>query len=651
MSRLFTSWRLLAAALGVAMVGVGVLAVQLQQQDRERALAAVVAEAAIINELLVEVELPVDAARMSALPASTVARIDQGVSYLQEDGRIVGLQLFAPDGRLLYSDTEDADPLSDDETALLGKVLAGEPQVEFEHDAGRALPTATVLSEPSGADHRPSGLVSEILLPQAQVAEELAATSQRLFVTAGALLISLFAAVLGGRRRLKRREHEALHDSLTGLGNRAMLLQADRALTGRGRSSDAGSALLLLDLDGFKDVNDTLGHAVGDRLLVEVAHALRASMRSGDLATRLGGDEFAVLLRHVTDPETATQRAREVASRLERPFAVDGVTLEVGVSIGVALRPWHGDDIGTLLQRADVAMYRAKREGSGVRLYEPADQPGDDIRLELLAELRGAIERGELRLHFQPKIALRTGRTIGFEALVRWQHPERGLLLPAAFLPAAERTALMRPLTDWVLREAIRSCAGWRAAGWDVDVAVNVSPSTLLDEDFPTLVTGLLAAEALPGHALELEITETAAMVDPQRTADTLLRLQAMGVRVSIDDFGAGYTSLSYLKNLPISALKVDRGFVTNLLTDRADEAVTRTVVQLAHDLGLLVVAEGVETAEVQQRLVELGCDEAQGYVIARPMEPSSVLDWLADASRTTAPVVGGRSAPAALPG
>jgi diguanylate cyclase (GGDEF)-like protein len=647
--RLFTSWRSLAVGLSLAVVGVGALAVNYQEHETERTLDHVVVDASIINELLVELELPEDVAGMDTLPDSVKMRIDQGVEHLQAGGRLVGLQLWTRDGRLLYSDSEDPDPLSAEQVALLGKVLAGEPQVEFEHETGRP-PTATILSEPDGGNHLPSGLVSEILLPQDAVTAQLESASTRLYAVTGLLLVALAALAVGARRRLVRREHDALHDPLTGLGNRALLALEARTLPGRSRGTEVPTALLLLDLDGFKEVNDSLGHAVGDRLLVVVAGALSGSVRAGDVVTRLGGDEFAVLLRDVPDHRAAMHRAKEILERVERPFAVDGVTLEVGVSAGMAVHPDHGGDLATLLRRADIAMYRAKREGGGIRVHDEVADARDDGQLALLAELRGAIDAGDLRLHFQPKVELRTGRTMGFEALVRWQHPQRGLLAPGAFLPAAERTALMRPLTDWVLREAVRCCAGWRAEGWDIDVAVNVAPATLLDPDFPARVTELLAAEALPGHALELEITETAAMVDPQRTADTLRRLQAMGVRVSIDDFGAGFTSLSHLKTLPVSALKIDRGFVTHLLENSADEAVTRTVVQLAHDLGLTVVAEGVETEEVRRRLMELGCDEAQGYLIARPMDPAAVRGWLAAPPASTGQPAGAAVVPVPRP-
>jgi diguanylate cyclase (GGDEF)-like protein len=629
---LLTSWRALASVFTFAAVGLALLAGSLERQQEDRTLREVVAEAELISELLIEVELA-DHEDQTVLPSGATDRIDAGVGHLAARARLVGLQLWHPDGDLLYSDTEDADPLTADERAHLQAVLAGRPQVEFEQDEGR-VPTATVLTQPQGTDGEPSGLVAEVLLPQDRVVAGLEAAARNLYLGAAALLAGTVLLVVVTRLRLLRREYEAMHDPLTGLGNRALLAKEAGAL-GAGRRSRSGgvgphTALLLLDLDGFKDVNDTLGHGVGDMLLVEVARALRSAVRPSDVVTRLGGDEFAVLLRDLPSAQAAVLVARSIADTLQRPFTVDRVNLEVGVSIGVAVHPEQGDNLATLLRRADVAMYQAKREGDDVRLYDAEGDPHDESQLDLLSQLRSAISTDQLRLHFQPKVALRAGRTVGFEALVRWDHPQRGLLPPADFLPLAERTALMRPLTDWVLREAIRQCADWRAQGWDVDVAVNIAPATLVDAELPTKITTLLAEAGLSGEALELEITETAVMVDPQRASDALRRLQAIGVGVSIDDFGAGYTALSYLKLLPVRRLKIDRGFVTHLLDDDKDEAVTRAVIQLGHDLGLTVVAEGVETAGVRQRLLELGCDEAQGYLMARPMESSAVLDWLA---------------------
>ena len=642
--RVLTSWRALALLLVLAVAGLAVTATVLERRQEDSALTQVVAQAQLITHVLIEVELDREGGRWVLAPGAE-ENIDRGVEYLVGRGRLIGLQLWTPEGALLYSDADVADPLSAEELSHLGEVFTGAPQVDFEFDDGRVRPTATVLVQPRDIGGRPSGLVAEVLLPQDDLVTRLDTATRNLYLGFGLLLAAVVVSGVVVRRRLLRREHEARHDPLTGLGNRTLLRQEAAVVLGPPRRSRATSgqvtALLLLDLDGFKTVNDTLGHAVGDQLLVKVAGALREAVRSTDVVTRLGGDEFAVLLRDLWSAEGAEVVADDVARALQRPFTVGEATLEVGASVGLALSPDHGVTLADLLRRADVAMYQAKREGGGVRRYDPATDPHDQDQLDLLAQLRAAIDTDQLRLHYQPTVALRTGRTVRLEALLRWQHPERGLLAPAAFLPQSERTALMRPLTDWVLREAVRRCAGWRAAGWDVAVAVNVTPGTLLEADFTTRLTDLLAAEGLPGSALEIEVTETAMTVDAERAAATLRALRVMGVGVAVDDFGAGYTSLWLLKTLPVDRLKVDRGFVTHLLDSPADEAVTRSVVQLGHDLGLVVVAEGVETAEVRQRLVELGCDEAQGHLFARPMEPDAVLPWLAGSAVAPGAVTG----------
>jgi diguanylate cyclase (GGDEF)-like protein len=634
--RIVTSWRALAALLVVAVTGLALMATVLNRRQEDAALERVVDRAQFISEMLVEAELTRGSQRPALSPANK-DHIDRGVANLVRSDRLIGLQLWTEKMQLLYSDTPLPDPLSDEEMALVAEVLSGSPQVEFQLDDGRTMPTATVLVQPRDATGRPSGLIAEVLLPRDDLVARLNAATRNLYIGTGLVLAVVIALAVVTRRRLLRREHESQHDPLTGLGNRTLLqLEAAGVLQPARRSRAAPgpfTGLLLLDLDGFKSVNDTLGHAVGDQLLVQVARALRDAVRPTDVVVRLGGDEFAVLVSDLRSAEAAESVARTVAGALQRPFTVGQVTLEVGASVGVALAPDHGVTLVDLLRRADVAMYQAKRNGGGVRRYDPATDLHDHDQLHLLAQLRSAIDEDQLRLHFQPTVALRTGRTARFEALLRWQHPERGLLSPAAFVPQAERTVLMRPLTDWVLREAIRRCAGWRAAGWDVAVAVNIAPGTLLDPGFPSRLTGLLAAEGLPGSALEVEVTETAVTVDPKRAADTMRQLRVMGVDVAVDDFGAGYTSLWLLKTLPVSRLKIDRGFVTDLLHSPADEAVTRSVVQLGHDLGLVVVAEGVETAEVRRRLVELGCDEAQGYLMARPLEPDAVLPWLTAAT------------------
>lgn len=354
-------------------------------------------------------------------------------------------------------------------------------------------------------------------------------------------------------------------------------------------------------------------------------------MRLDDLVIRLGGDEFAVLLTDLRDAGSAQKRAEELLSHLqEASFTVDGVDLVVDASIGVALAPQHGTTVADLLQRADVAMYQAKRADRGTSVYDASTDDHTVTQLGMGTELRRALENSEFVLHYQPKLALTDGRITSVEALVRWQHPTRGLLPPGEFLPALERSGLIQPLTRWVLREAVWQAASWRRAGMPLPVAVNINPRSLLEDDLPARVLAILLAAELPAGFLELEITETAVMTDPKRAASVLAQLKAGGIKVSIDDFGAGYTSLAHLRTLPISALKIDRSLISHMLERDEDHAVTEALIDLAHKLGLSVIAEGIETDAVLDRLTLLGCDEAQGYLISRPVPAAALEGWIA---------------------
>jgi predicted signal transduction protein with EAL and GGDEF domain len=395
-----------------------------------------------------------------------------------------------------------------------------------------------------------------------------------------------------------------------------------------------------------------MGHANGDLLLQLVGPRLRAVLRARDTIARMGGDEFAVLL-----PGTGIAGSRQVAQSLhdalEEPFALKGVTIASEASVGIALHPEHGADAETLLQRADVAMYLAKEERSGHAVYAPERDPYDPNRLALAGELRRAISEDELVLHYQPKIDLRTNEVFGVEALVRWCHPIRGLLAPMEFVPLAEHTGLMRPLTLWVLDRAIGQCRAWREEGLELRVAVNLAVPSLLDVQLASDVAGLLAKHAVPAHLLELEITESSIMTDPQRAIAKLEELSAMGVRLAIDDFGTGYSSLSYLKSLPVDELKIDKSFVMNMQASADDGVIVRSTIDLGRNLGLAVVAEGVETEEAFTQLQDLGCDEAQGFLMSRPVPAEDLTAWLAD--RTVQAPVGppekiGRGADRHLP-
>ncbi len=386
-------------------------------------------------------------------------------------------------------------------------------------------------------------------------------------------------------------------------------------------------ALLLLDLDRFKEVNDTFGHPRGDELLAEVAARLRAAAREEDTVARLGGDEFAVLL-----PGGAEVNARAVAgairAALEAPIAVDGQPVQVGASIGVAQASAHGDDGATLLRRADVAMYAAKRAQSGVAVYDPAQDQHSLERLALVAELRHALAHDGLVLHYQPKADLASGHMCGVEALARWWRPERGFIPPDHFIPLAEATGLMAPLTEWALEAALRQQRAWADGGLALDVAVNLSMWSLHDPALPGLVATLLQRHGAPPERLCLEITEGAAMADAELTAEVLGRLAALGVRLALDDFGTGYSSLAYLARLPVHELKIDRGFARALTVSATDQTIVASTIGLGHGLGLNVVTEGVEDAQTWELLRRMGCDVAQGYYLSRPLPADELERW-----------------------
>jgi len=452
---------------------------------------------------------------------------------------------------------------------------------------------------------------------------------------AGLLLAALLTSFTRVHRRLldaerSRALHDSMHDSLTGLPNRTLLFdRLGQALLAAKRSRTT-PALLLIDLDRFKDVNDTFGHHYGDALLAQIGTRLRSMLRGADTVARLGGDEFGVLLPDIADLSAATALAAKLRATLEEPFTVEGIALDVEASIGVVLAGEHGTDPTLLLQRADIAMYIAKAQNLGVFAYDPEVDGHSPAKLALLGELRYALSLGQLVLHYQPKVSITTSEVVGAEALVRWQHPDRGLIYPDSFIPLAERTGLIGPLTTYVLGAALTQARTWMDAGQPLMVSVNLSARNLLDERLPQQVADLLAAHGVPAELLELEITESAMMTEPDRAQSLLEALAALGVRLSIDDFGAGYTSLGQLKNLPITELKIDRSFITNLGTDSSDAKIVHSIVDLGHNLGLVIVAEGVEAAHVLADLTRFGCDIAQGYYLSRPVHAEAFDTWRA---------------------
>ena len=419
----------------------------------------------------------------------------------------------------------------------------------------------------------------------------------------------------------------ALFDPLTDLPNRVLLLdRVDQALR-RARREGGAFALLLVDVDRFKEVNDSLGHAAGDALLKEVARRFGGALRASDTVARLGGDEFAILLPSVGAPQAAAL-ARKLQTALETPCIVEGHELYVEASIGAALYPLHGDDAETLLRHADVAMYAAKRGGAeSYRLYSSESDPYSPARLALVEDLHRAIDQEGLTLHYQPKVNL-AGRVDAVEALARWEHAERGWVPPGEFVPLAEATNLIKHLTRWVLYEALAQCRRWLDQGLRLQVSVNLSMVDVHDANIVDMVLTCLTEHNVPASLLRLEITETAVMTEPGRIMAVLQRLRDIGVELAIDDFGTGYSSLSYLKQLPVRVLKIDRSFVRDMLTSESDTAIVRATIDLGHTLGMAVVAEGVEDAATWEALSEMGCDEAQGYHFSRALPADELASW-----------------------
>jgi diguanylate cyclase (GGDEF)-like protein len=450
------------------------------------------------------------------------------------------------------------------------------------------------------------------------------------------LLVLPFLAIYYSARQADLREQDAMHDQLTRLANRSLFRARVGQELERDRYTHAGVGVLILDMDHFKDVNDTLGHSEADSLLQAIAQRVREAAAPEDLVARLGGDEFGVLVTDVPGPGVLRALAVKIRSLLDDPFVIAGLRLGVTPSIGIAWAPEHGTEADSLLRRADVAMYRAKVQRTGVEFYDPASDPYSPERLVLAAQLRDGIARGELVLHYQPKLSIATGEVVGVEALVRWRHPTRGLMPPGEFIELAERTDVIGALTMSVLRMAIGQMASWRRVGIDVPVAVNLPAQMLLDRDLPGDVASLLARHGLEAGSLVLEITEGSLIHDPHGSAQILDRLDEMGVRIAIDDFGTGYSSLAWLKRFPVHEIKVDRSFVTDLAADESDAAIVRSTIELGRALGLTVVAEGVETGEVLELLAGYGCDVAQGFLVSRPVPAAQLVTWLRSRDRVS---------------
>jgi diguanylate cyclase (GGDEF)-like protein len=631
----------LIAALGVALIQV------LRSQIDDRALHNAEQSAEQITRLGIQPQIsPAELDR--GLAPDHYRQLDKAVRADFDTGSLSGLRVYNRDGRVVYADDDDLvgrqlQPSAGLRTALAGATSSHKEEGhEAEAEAGGEEPELegelleVYVPFRLPGDGRPAGAF-EIYLPYAPVASAIEDDTRTLYLVllAGLVLLylGLFRVVAGASKKLRRHaadsEHQALHDALTGLPNRTLFHdRIDQALRQSKRERVIG-AVLLIDLNRFKEVNDTLGHQKGDLLLKDIGGRLGETLRESDTIARLGGDEFGVLLPGVGTGAGAVSAAEKIRAALEPDLFIDGLPVHVDASIGIALYPQHGTDVDTLLQHADVAMYEAKRTHSGHEIYSVEHDPYNPVRLAMVGQLRKALEDGQVVLHYQPKVDLENGTVVGAEALVRWQHPDRGLIPPADFVPMAERTGLIRPLSRYVLDHALGQCREWRDAGLDLKVSVNLSARNLLDTGLPDDVTKLLTKWGIPEHLLELEITESTIMIDPKLAMEVLARLHGMGVGLSIDDFGTGYSSLVYLKELPVDELKIDRTFVARMSSNRGDAFIVRSTIDLAHNLELKVVAEGVEDQDTMNELSRLGCNTAQGFHLSRPLPPDQFASWL----------------------
>ncbi len=629
----------IVTAVGLALAGAMILAV-VREIDQRHAVRAATDRAHFTAETFLrnvlrpgDVDAPVRGERRQELD-----RLMR--RYALSDGAL-RISLVGTAGTITYSTDHRRIGARAGDRAGLAEARAGSivSQVKNVPAAGRPGEVkALVATVPIALAHDTVGVVS-IEQDYGPIAAD---ARESLLPVAGVLelaLLALFVLLLPALARASRRlrayvveiRYRATHDSLTGLSNREAL-QENLGIALHGREDGSHVAVLLIDLDRFKEVNDSLGHDAGDELLGEIARRLERVAGEAPVS-RLGGDEFALVLR-ATTPQAAVELGHAVRHSIEAPASIGGIPVSVDASVGIALAPDDGSDVSQLVRRADVAMYAAKEARAGVLRYEAATDRNDAAKLVLMTELRVAVERRELEVHYQPIVTADTGTLRKVEALVRWRHPTQGLLPPGAFIPLAEHTRLVVDLNRLVLEDAVRQCEIWRRRGAELGVAVNISVLDLLERTFAADIEGVLRGAGFPASALTIEITEGAFVQEPERVRRTLEPLRALGVQVAIDDFGTGYSSLSYLKELPVDLLKIDRSFVTDLPGSEASTAIVAAAIELSHRLGLTVVAEGVEDELQYECLADLGCDLIQGYVVSPPVSASGFSALLAQASR-----------------
>jgi diguanylate cyclase (GGDEF)-like protein len=614
-----------ALALAAAAILLVVRHFNTVQAERTATSQARVITSAVLSRSLVptDFERPVTGGRRSALDTLFDAQVlQQGFLLVKLYGKD-GTVTYSTDHRLLGTRAPRPEHLRE---ALAGSIRGDVTNLQ-ERKVLRTYAPVAVQGRTGVVvffqDYEPiAAAAAAAFLPIAGIFEAV------LILLLVVLVPILRRVTLRVRRQMEEIEHRALYDELTGLPNRTLFRDRIEQAILAARRESRSAAVMLLDIDRFKEINDALGHETGDLLLRELGTRLRDELRASETFARLGGDEFGIVLPAGAAEDAAVLAAR-VHAALEAPFALQGVPLEVATSIGVAAYPEHGENVDALLQHADVAMYVAKGTHAGTAVYDSEQDDNDAARLALAGELRRAIDGGELVVYFQPKAELESGRIVGAEALVRWEHPERGLIPPNEFIPIAERTGLIKPLSRYVLAAALKQCEAWNGDGLDLHVAVNLTIPDLLDLELPDRIARLLVETGARPEQLELEITESTLLADPFYVLQVLNRLDAMGLRLAIDDFGTGYSSLAYLKRLPVQTIKIDRSFVMSMCEDASDGTIVRSTIDLGRNLGLDVVAEGVESQEIWDALRAQGCSLAQGYFISRPAPAEELADLL----------------------
>jgi diguanylate cyclase (GGDEF)-like protein len=634
----------LLSLIPVVVLGV-VLAWVLRSQIVARTLADATQSASLVARLGVQPRIS-ESALKHGLSANGVRALDEQLSARSVTHDLARIKIWNNSGLIVYSDDHALIGKRPGESDDLQNALHGRPdaatvvtpsrnsETASEVGLGRLVevyvPLRFTASEP------PAGAF-EIYLSYAPIASAIDSDERTiaLLVALGLALLwgILFKIVASASRRLRRQAEEndrlARYDQLTGLPNRTLFSEQLAKVLGERRTHGDEVAVLLLDLDGFKQINDTLGQGAGDTVLIEVARRLRASLEAEFAIARLGNDEYAILQPHSEGQAGALETAARVRSTMEEPVALDGVTVNVEASIGIALAPDHATDAETLVRRADMALAHARTYRSVVEVYCAEHDHFDTARLKLLGQVRPALEHQEFVLFYQPKIDLASGRVTGVEALLRWRHPQRGMLAPLEFMPVIEQTALIGDVTRYVIDQALIQLAAWRQAGLELGMSVNLSACNLHDPTLPAHVESLLKTYATPDGALTVEITESAAMADIDRALRVLNALRGLGVGVSIDDFGSGHASIAYLTRLPATELKIDRSLITHICDSPRDEAIAQTTIDLARHLDLCVVAEGIETVKVAERLLQIGCDTGQGYYISKPLPAGEFVEWL----------------------